>query len=1110
MWKHHIGRRLKSSISVLSAIALVLPIAIPGQAKAGKVSEIQCSSPLSDRGKTVNTTLTIKKGKSFQIKTKYAGKKLIYKSSKKKVAAVSKKGKIKAKKVGKARITVSPKGNKKVKAVITVTVVKSLKKVKKIKLDKKALSLEQGKTGQLKAVIVSPKKPTTKKMNWFSSNKKIASVNKKGVVTAKGTGTATITVAAADGQGAKANCKVTVTAGGGNGEDTGTSKQPSSNAPSNSPAATTPGSSATPTPSGGGQGTPVPDDKATVSLDAGGREGIKQGEKVQLSAKNADTGALLGGVEWQASEVDGVSIDDAGLLTIAKNATVGATVKVTVKNASSSDSKEFTIIENKIPELKENETLMNKSTAENPLGLTYRTGSKGERAFSTVVDPERGEVIKFDSTVGYTSNSYDMLAWMEVDPVYAGKTVTISAYIKYDENPEIKKDMNLIINENWNHSNPAKKWNAKAGEWHYITGTFKLPEYDSVMYDGNVNRLYITKDSDLSKALAVYYLDDLSFVVEKAGVDKVEISTKDNATEIFQNHDLQCSAEVTGTGNPSQMVTWSIEPPVDGAKISDTGKLTVENAKAGAEINIKATSKEDPTKSGTKKITVRAQTIDSITVSAKDDVKQIYQNNELQFTADVTSTGGPDGAVKWSVSPSNKEVEITEEGLLKVGNVAGGTSLTVKATSVFDSSKSGEYVISVLENKVNSVKIESGNKNVIEPGEQMTLGVSLDVTGTPSREVTWSLKKEIAGVSLRSATGSNNTLIVDDTVASGTEIIIVATSEYDKTRVDEITITVQTSSSAEFDINKCTVEKWEDFEINHTVEDLDSGDFVSFQSSVADDNSMMGGNKTITNFPKGGVDIRNQTTLAKKMSYGMQVRFADKDDYIQFKINNSSSQEKTYLLSFMLRFVGVAIDSDSHYANITNAYNLPIQLVSVDESGQTSVLKEMELKHRCYRTSATNKEFYEVFSSVKIPANKTLYFKIMMNGEYPECTAPDSHTEGAGLKHAVDISVDNIAISSGNQNKISINKDGSYDLNLSTVTGDKVEYYTNCYMSRYTHMGTKENANCSNFGEETIIAEVDETGKVTAKNAGETILIAEITHEDGTVDRKQCIVHVDN
>ena len=136
------------------------------------MTKIQLTSPYSSKDKKVTTTLTLKKGSTFKIKAsvspKSASKKLTYKSSKKKIATVSKSGKIKAKKVGKTKITIRPKKNKKVKATIT-----------------------------------SPKKPTVKKFNWFTSNKTVATVNKKGVVT----------VTSADGRGAKAVCKVTVTNG---------------------------------------------------------------------------------------------------------------------------------------------------------------------------------------------------------------------------------------------------------------------------------------------------------------------------------------------------------------------------------------------------------------------------------------------------------------------------------------------------------------------------------------------------------------------------------------------------------------------------------------------------------------------------------------------------------------------------------------------------------------------------------------------------------------------------------------------------------------------------------------------------------------------------------
>ena len=113
-------------------------------------------------------------------KTKVTGK-VTFKSSNKKVATVNSKGVITGKKSGKAVITV-----KVGKYTRKLTV-----KVKKpsFKLVKSSAKLKKGKktTIKVKAAPVS-------KVTYKSSNKKVATVNSKGVVTAKKKGTAKITV----------------------------------------------------------------------------------------------------------------------------------------------------------------------------------------------------------------------------------------------------------------------------------------------------------------------------------------------------------------------------------------------------------------------------------------------------------------------------------------------------------------------------------------------------------------------------------------------------------------------------------------------------------------------------------------------------------------------------------------------------------------------------------------------------------------------------------------------------------------------------------------------------------------------------------------------------
>jgi uncharacterized protein YjdB len=126
-------------------------------------------------------------------------------SSNTKVATVSTSGVVTAKGKGTATITVKTKdGSYKAYNKLTVKV----QPVKGVKLNKKKLTLKVKKKSTLKATI-TPSNATNKGVTWSSSNKKIATVSKSGVVTAKRKGKVTITVKTKDGS-YKAKCTVTV------------------------------------------------------------------------------------------------------------------------------------------------------------------------------------------------------------------------------------------------------------------------------------------------------------------------------------------------------------------------------------------------------------------------------------------------------------------------------------------------------------------------------------------------------------------------------------------------------------------------------------------------------------------------------------------------------------------------------------------------------------------------------------------------------------------------------------------------------------------------------------------------------------------------------------
>ena len=159
--------------------------------------------------KLSKTSVTLGKGKTTTLKAKVnpgsaTNKKVTWTTSNKKVATVSN-GKITAKGVGTATITVKTANGKKATCKVTVKSSKTVNPTK-VKLSRTTVTLGKGKSTTLKATV-SPGNATNKKVTWTTSNRKVATVS-NGKITAKSVGTAAITVKTANGK--KATCKVTV------------------------------------------------------------------------------------------------------------------------------------------------------------------------------------------------------------------------------------------------------------------------------------------------------------------------------------------------------------------------------------------------------------------------------------------------------------------------------------------------------------------------------------------------------------------------------------------------------------------------------------------------------------------------------------------------------------------------------------------------------------------------------------------------------------------------------------------------------------------------------------------------------------------------------------
>jgi len=182
----------------------------------GKESLYEASAPwnsfksiagITVKEKLNKTKATLEKGKTVTLKaslypTGLADKSVTWKSSNKKVAKVSSKGKVKAVKAGTATITCTSKMTG-AKATCKVTVINGT-----VTLSETELFIEKGTKKTLEATVT----PTTledKSVTWTTSNKKIATVSSTGKVKGVKYGTATITCTCV-ATGVSATCKVTV------------------------------------------------------------------------------------------------------------------------------------------------------------------------------------------------------------------------------------------------------------------------------------------------------------------------------------------------------------------------------------------------------------------------------------------------------------------------------------------------------------------------------------------------------------------------------------------------------------------------------------------------------------------------------------------------------------------------------------------------------------------------------------------------------------------------------------------------------------------------------------------------------------------------------------
>lgn len=198
-------KRSKRMFTVMLALCVALSMAM-----ASVTANAATKKPKKIYLKATSTTVDIKgkvKVSVYKTKPSKASKSVKWKSSNKKVATVSKSGYVTGKKKGTVKITATSKKSKKVKKTIKIKVTNL--KAKSVTMNTKSANMYTGQKSALKATVKGQTGFYNQGVSWKSSNTKVATVDSKGNVVAKGAGSATIT-ATEKGGSKKATCAVKV------------------------------------------------------------------------------------------------------------------------------------------------------------------------------------------------------------------------------------------------------------------------------------------------------------------------------------------------------------------------------------------------------------------------------------------------------------------------------------------------------------------------------------------------------------------------------------------------------------------------------------------------------------------------------------------------------------------------------------------------------------------------------------------------------------------------------------------------------------------------------------------------------------------------------------
>ena len=177
--------------------------------------------------------------------------------------------------------------------------------------------------------------------------------------------------------------------------------------------------------------------------------------------------------------------------------------------------------------------------------------------------------------------------------------------------------------------------------------------------------------------------------------------------------------------------------------------------------------------------------VHSVTISPP--TAEVHRGDTQQFTATVFTSGGASNAVSWKISGNNSnDTIISTSGLLSIADNEAATTLTVTATSVFDTSKSASAAVTipvVPEIMTFYVLPESAP---VQKGTSQKFHAIVNAVGGADVGVDW----YVSGGSDAETTIDEDGILTVSVNETATSLTVTAVSVFDDGISDTVTVTV--------------------------------------------------------------------------------------------------------------------------------------------------------------------------------------------------------------------------------------------------------------------------------------------------------------------------------